>query len=46
MDPEDGLIWVYDPGDEETTACASFGIKNLKELIQIHPERETPFLQP
>jgi len=36
MEPEDGLIWVYGPGDEETMAFTDFGIEQLQELIAIH----------
>jgi len=36
MDPEDGCLTVYDVNDDGTTAFTSFGIENLKELIEIH----------
>ena len=37
MEPEDGLIWVYDQQHEDgTMALSAFGIENLCELIQIH----------
>ena len=36
MDPEDGCLTVYDVNDEGTTAFTSFGIENLKGLIEIH----------
>jgi hypothetical protein len=36
MDPEDGCLTVYDVDDEGTSAFTSFGIENLKELIEIH----------
>jgi hypothetical protein len=36
MEPEDGLIWVYGPGDEQTMAFTDFGIEQLQELIAIH----------
>jgi hypothetical protein len=36
MEPEDGLIWVYGPGDEETMAFTEFGIESLMNLIAIH----------
>ena len=39
MEPEDGLIWVYGPGDEETMAFTDFGIEQLQELIAIHRDR-------
>jgi hypothetical protein len=34
MDPGDGCLTIYDVNDQGTTAFTSFGIENLKELIQ------------
>lgn len=36
MDPEDGLIWVYGPGDESVMAFTDFGIETLTGLIHIY----------
>jgi hypothetical protein len=36
MDPEDGRLTIYGVNDEGTTGFTSFGIENLKELIEIH----------
>ena len=36
MDPEDGCLTVYGVDDEGTTAFTTFGIENLKQLIEIH----------
>jgi hypothetical protein len=36
MEPEDGLIWVYGLGDEQTMAFTDFGIESLINLIDIH----------
>ena len=36
MDPEDGRMTVCGVNDEGTTGFTSFGIENLKELIEIH----------
>ena len=36
MDPEDGRMTVYGVNDEGTTGFTSFGIENLKELIEMH----------
>jgi hypothetical protein len=36
MDPEDGCLTVYDLNDEGTTAFTTFGIENLKGLIEIY----------
>ncbi len=38
MDQEDGLIWVYSPGDEGVMAFTDFGIETLQGLIEIHKE--------
>lgn len=35
MDPEDGLIWVYGPGDEDCSmAFSEDGIDTLQDLIR------------
>ena len=39
MEPEDGLIWVYGPGAEQTMAFTDFGIEQLQELIEIHRDQ-------
>jgi hypothetical protein len=36
MEPEDGCLWVYGPGEETILAFTDFGIENLTGLIQIH----------
>jgi hypothetical protein len=36
MDPEAGCLTVYGANDEGTTGFTSFGIENLKELIEIY----------
>ncbi len=37
MEPEDGLIWVYDPEHPDgTMAFSQFGIESLRNLIEIH----------
>ncbi|MTJ80162.1 MAG: hypothetical protein F8N37_17815 [Telmatospirillum sp.] len=38
MEPEDGLIWVYGPGDEGVMAFSEDGIECLRDLIEIHKE--------
>jgi hypothetical protein len=35
LDPEDGLLWVYDVNDDEAVpAFTDFGIENLREIIK------------
>ncbi len=34
MDPEDGHLWVYGPGDEQTEAFTDYGIECLRQLIE------------
>jgi hypothetical protein len=34
MDQEDGLIWVYGPGDDGVMAFTDFGIETLTGLIE------------
>ena len=36
MDQEDGLIWVYSPGDDGVMAFTDFGIETLAGLIEIY----------
>jgi hypothetical protein len=36
MEPEDGCLWIYSVGDEQTQAFTEFGIENLRELVRIH----------
>src|ERR1700739_2131053 len=38
MDQEDGLIWVYGPGDDGVMAFTDDGIENLRDLVQIHKD--------
>jgi hypothetical protein len=47
MNQEDGLIWVYGPGDKSVMAFTDFGIETLTGLVEIYkgrprsPERAT-----
>nr|WP_207783502.1 hypothetical protein [Methylosinus sp. RM1] len=41
MDTEDGVIWVYGPGDEQVMAFTDFGIETLADLIKIHKDDPT-----
>jgi hypothetical protein len=36
MDTEDGLIWVYGPGDDTVMAFTDFGIETLTNIIEIY----------
>jgi hypothetical protein len=36
MDQEDGLIWVYGPGEESIMAFTDFGIETLTGIIEIY----------
>jgi hypothetical protein len=36
MDAEDGLIWVYGPGDDGVMAFTDFGIDTLTGLTKIY----------
>ena len=38
MDVEDGVIWVYDVGEDGVMAFTDFGIETLTELIRMHKE--------
>ena len=36
MDQEDGVIWVYGPGEESVIAFTDFGIETLTGLVEIY----------
>lgn len=36
LDTEDGIIWVYGPGDEQVMAFTDFGIEMLQVSIEEH----------
>ena len=38
METEDGVIWVYGPGDDSVIAFTPLGIENLRELNEMDPE--------
>jgi hypothetical protein len=38
MEIEDGVIWVYDVGDEGVQAFTDFGIENLIELVRLYKQ--------
>ena len=40
METEDGIIWVYGPGDDSVIAFTPFGIENLQALILMNRDRE------
>ena len=42
MDREDGLVWVYGPGDEAVMAFTDFGIETLTGLIEIYKADPDP----
>jgi len=39
METEDGVIWVYGPGNDSVIAFTPFGIENLRELIEMDRQR-------
>ncbi len=39
MDQEDGLIWVYGPGETSVMAFTDFGIETLTRLVEIYKGR-------
>lgn len=36
MEPEDGVIWIYGPDDQQDLALTEEGIDNLVHLIAMH----------
>jgi hypothetical protein len=41
MEIEDGVIWVYDVGENGVQAFTDFGIENLIELVRMYKENPT-----
>jgi hypothetical protein len=39
LDPEDGMLWIYDIDSVETLAFTDFGIENLREIIRDQIDR-------
>ena len=35
LEPEDGVIWVYGPGDDSVIAFTPLGVENLRDLIEM-----------
>ena len=40
MEPEDGLLWIHDTGDQATPAFTDWGLENLRELIAEYKHRK------
>jgi hypothetical protein len=38
MNPEDGIISVYGPGEDYTPAFTDLGIENLRQIVETHKE--------
>lgn len=45
LEPEDGCLWIYGTGDQQTIAFTERGIECLRELIA-DLRRSTPSLRP
>jgi hypothetical protein len=41
LEPEDGCLWVYGVGDEQTIAFTDRGLESLQEIIAEH-KRSSP----
>lgn len=46
MEPEDGLLWIHDTGDQATLAFTDWGLENLRELIAEHKRWKPSHLRP
>ena len=42
MEPEDGRLWIYGTGDQQTVAFTDRGLEYLRELIADHKRSEPP----
>ena len=38
MEPEDGVLWIHDTGENQTMAFTDRGIETLKQMIADQPE--------
>ncbi len=43
METEDGVIWVYGPGDDSVIAFTPCGIENVQELIEMDRDRAVAY---
>jgi hypothetical protein len=34
LEPEDGMIWVYDVNEEEVPAFSEYGVETLRQIIR------------
>jgi hypothetical protein len=41
MEPEDGMLWIYGTGDEQTIAFTDAGLESLQELLREHKLRHS-----
>ena len=49
MEPEDGCLWVYGPGEDQTIAFTRNGVEYLQELVayyKAHPHHLKRLHQP
>ena len=43
LEPEDGMLWIYDTTEIQTLAFTQRGIESLKEIIEDQfPQTDTP----
>jgi opacity protein-like surface antigen len=42
LEPEDGCLWVYGVGDEQTIAFTDRGLESLQEIIAEHKRSSLP----
>jgi hypothetical protein len=42
MEPEDGCLWIYGIGDEQTIAFTTAGMEYLRELLAEHKRNQSP----
>jgi hypothetical protein len=40
MEPEDGCLWIYGTGDEQTIAFTDRGLEYLQEMLPQHKRRK------
>jgi hypothetical protein len=46
LEPEDGCLWIYDTGNQQTIAFTNRGLECLQELIADHKQHVGSPLRP
>jgi hypothetical protein len=42
MEPEDGCLWIYGTGDEQTISFTAAGMEYLREMLPHYKDKRSP----